>query len=133
MNKLINPRKKATQTPSEIVPKSGIRASWDHLWVAGRAKERSNWEKSTAKVYILREKYACKQIAKARNLDKYTDFQVVTPGPLSFANVSVDLVYSKDAIIHISDKNILAADVYRVLKPGGRFSVSTSTMAVPID
>lgn len=48
----------------------------------------------------------------------------VTPGPLDFADGSFDVVFSKDSIIHIPDKDALAADVFRVLEPGGWFAAS---------
>jgi phosphoethanolamine N-methyltransferase len=48
----------------------------------------------------------------------------VTPGPFPYADQSFDLVFSKDSIIHIPDKEALAAEVFRVLKPGGIFAAS---------
>ena len=66
----------------------------------------------------------CKQLAKTRNIDQHTDSQLVTPGPLPFADNSIDLVFSKDSIIHIEDKNMLAVDICRILKPGGWFAAS---------
>jgi len=48
----------------------------------------------------------------------------VTPGPLPFDADSFDVVFSKDSILHIPDKAVLAADVFRVLRPGGRFAAS---------
>ena len=48
----------------------------------------------------------------------------VTPGPLPFPDGEFDAVFSKDSIIHIQDKHALMADVFRVLKPGGRFLAS---------
>ncbi len=48
----------------------------------------------------------------------------VEPGPLQFADARFDIVFSKDAIVHIPDKQALAADVFRVLKPGGVFVAS---------
>jgi phosphoethanolamine N-methyltransferase len=48
----------------------------------------------------------------------------VAPGPLPFPPGSVDLVFSKDSIVHIPDKVALMAEVFRVLKPGGRFIAS---------
>jgi phosphoethanolamine N-methyltransferase len=53
----------------------------------------------------------------------------VTPGPLDFPDHSFDVVYSKDSIIHIPDKEALAADVFRVLKPGGWFAASDWLMS----
>jgi phosphoethanolamine N-methyltransferase len=40
------------------------------------------------------------------------------------ADASFEAVTSKDSIIHIADKHALAADVYRVLEPGGWFAAS---------
>lgn len=51
-------------------------------------------------------------------------FQAVEPGPLPFAGESFDVVFSKDAMIHIQDKAALYAEVLRVLKPGGHFIAS---------
>jgi SAM-dependent methyltransferase len=46
------------------------------------------------------------------------------PGPLPFPAGSFDVVFSKDAIIHIPDKEALFADIHRLLRPGGRFVAS---------
>ena len=46
-------------------------------------------------------------------------FQTVTPGPLPFADGSFDVVFSKDAMVHIADKESLFVEVFRVLRPGG--------------
>jgi phosphoethanolamine N-methyltransferase len=43
----------------------------------------------------------------------------VAPGPLPFAAGAFDLVFSKDAMVHIEDKESLFADISRVLRPGG--------------
>lgn len=48
----------------------------------------------------------------------------VTPGPLAFSDASFDIVYSKDSIIHIPDKEALAVEVFRILRPGGWFAAS---------
>ena len=48
----------------------------------------------------------------------------VEPGPMPLPDASVDIVFSKDSIVHIPDKEALAADAFRVLKPGGWFVVS---------
>ena len=61
--------------------------------------------------------------AKARvdkaGLSDRVAFQLVDPGPLPMADNSFDIVFSKDAMLHITDKPALFADVYRVLRPGG--------------
>lgn len=48
----------------------------------------------------------------------------VSPGPFPFPDASVDVVFSKDSIIHIPDKDAMAAEAFRVLKPGGQFAAS---------
>ena len=52
------------------------------------------------------------------------EIRLVEPGPLPFAPASVDVVFSKDSIVHIPDKEVLAADIFRVLRPGGWFVAS---------
>ena len=52
------------------------------------------------------------------------EIRQVEPGPLPFADTSIDIVFSKDSIVHIADKESLAADVFRVLRPGGWFVAS---------
>src|SRR3546814_4532350 len=52
------------------------------------------------------------------------DFRLVEPGPLPFAAGRFDAVFSKDALIHIPDKQGLYAEVLRVLRPGGAFAAS---------
>lgn len=48
----------------------------------------------------------------------------VAPGPLDFDDRSFDVVFSKDAMIHIADKDVLFAEVLRVLEPDGWFAAS---------
>ena len=50
--------------------------------------------------------------------------QEVVPGPIPAADENFDIVFSKDSIVHITDKYSLAQDVYRLLSPGGWFVAS---------
>lgn len=52
------------------------------------------------------------------------ELKLVEPGPLVFPDGSFDIVFSKDSMIHIPDKQALFHEVYRVLKPGGVFAAS---------
>jgi ubiquinone/menaquinone biosynthesis C-methylase UbiE len=51
-------------------------------------------------------------------------FELVEPGALPFPDRSFDLVFSKDAMVHIEDKPALYREVMRVLRPGGAFLAS---------
>ena len=65
-----------------------------------------------------------KLLAQKYSLAEQARFICVEPGPLPFDDGSFDIVTSKDSIIHIADKHLLAADVFRVLRPGGWFVAS---------
>lgn len=62
--------------------------------------------------------------AEKRGLVGIVDFQQVTPGRLPFEDGTFDVVFSKDAIVHIPDKETLFRDLFRVLRPGGWFAAS---------
>jgi len=69
-------------------------------------------------------------IAKAREraaaggLSDRVEFLQADPGPLPFGEAVFDAVFSKDAIVHIADKEAVFAEIFRVLKPGGFFAAS---------
>jgi SAM-dependent methyltransferase len=58
------------------------------------------------------------RIARSALKDRI-EIRRIEPGPLPFADASFDLVFGKDAWLHIPDKAAFFADVFRVLKPGG--------------
>ncbi len=64
------------------------------------------------------------QIVVRRGLQDRVLLKRVEPGPLPFDDESFDVVFSKDAIIHIHDKDALFRDIYRVLRPGGCIALS---------
>jgi len=57
--------------------------------------------------------------AKENGLGEQLRFKCVEPGPLPFEDASFDVVFSKDAMVHIGDKETLFEEVFRVLSPGG--------------
>ena len=63
-------------------------------------------------------------LADKHNVSHICQFQRVDPGPLPFDPESFDVVFSKDAIIHIPDKVSLAKTVYEVLRRDGWFMAS---------
>ncbi len=72
---------------------------------------RSSWKSARA-------------LISAKGLAERVRFQLVEPGPLPFPDASFDVVFSKDAMVHIEDKAALYAEVLRVLKPGGWFTAA---------
>ena len=67
---------------------------------------------------------AARTLVSAKGLAQRVTFQLVAPGPLPFPDASFDVVFSKDAMVHIEDKAALYAEVLRVLKPGGWFTAA---------
>ena len=63
-------------------------------------------------------------LVAAKGLTDRIGLVKVAPGPLPFPTGTFDVVFSKDSIIHIPDKQALMAEVARVLKPGGWFLAS---------
>lgn len=67
---------------------------------------------------------AAERRVQEAGLESRVTIREVIPGPFDFPDQSFDLVYSKDSIIHIPDKEALAAEVFRILRPGGWFAAS---------
>ncbi|SPJ30610.1 class I SAM-dependent methyltransferase [Falsiruegeria mediterranea] len=67
---------------------------------------------------------AARQRVRDAGLEGRVEIIEVSPGPMPFDAEMFDVVFSKDSIIHIPDKATLAAEVLRVLKPGGVFAAS---------
>ncbi len=63
-------------------------------------------------------------LVAARGLTGRIGLVKVVPGPLPFPPGTFDVVFSKESIVHIPDKRALMVEVFRVLKPGGRFLAS---------
>ncbi len=72
---------------------------------------------------------AARKFVARLGLSQRVEIRRVDPGPLDVADQSLDLVYSKDSIIHIPDKESLCQDVFRVLNPGGWFAASDWLMS----
>lgn len=62
--------------------------------------------------------------ASKRGLSARVSFVHAPPGPLPFADETFDFAFSKDALLHVPDKDALFAEIFRVLKAGGVFAAS---------
>jgi phosphoethanolamine N-methyltransferase len=62
--------------------------------------------------------------AARQGLEDRVSFVQGPPGPLPFTDASFEIVFSKDALLHVPDKDALFAEIFRVLKPGGVFAAS---------
>jgi len=67
---------------------------------------------------------AARQRAEAAGLGERIEIRQVEPGPFPLDDASLDIVFSKDSIIHVADKEWLAREAFRVLRPGGWFVAS---------
>jgi phosphoethanolamine N-methyltransferase len=65
-----------------------------------------------------------RQRVEAAGLGDRIEIRQVEPGPFPLDDASLDIVFSKDSIIHVADKEWLAREAFRVLRPGGWFVAS---------
>ena len=60
----------------------------------------------------------------AAGLSDRVDLRHCAPGPLALDDASLDVVFSKDSLIHVADKDAVFRDYCRVLRPGGWLAMS---------
>ncbi len=59
-----------------------------------------------------------------KQLGDRVEFIRTAPGRLPFADENFDIVFSKDALVHVGDKESIFSEFFRVLKPGGLVAAS---------
>lgn len=67
---------------------------------------------------------AARKRAAERGMEGHVSFVQAGPGRLPFEDGRFDVVFSKDALVHVPDKEALFGEVFRVLSPGGVFAAS---------
>src|SRR4051794_24707620 len=67
---------------------------------------------------------AARRHAAKKGLSTRANFIHGAPGPLPFADATFDVVFSKDALLHVPDKDALFREIFRVLGPGGVLAAS---------
>ena len=66
-----------------------------------------------------------KKMVETAGVAEQIHCQLVSPGPyLPFPDKQFDVVFSKDSIIHIPEKEVIYAEMFRMLKPGGQLAFS---------
>ncbi|TCL71170.1 methyltransferase domain-containing protein [Rhizobium sp. BK251] len=65
-----------------------------------------------------------RRAAQEAGLAGAVTFVEAPPGRLPFEDGSFDVVFSKDALVHVPDKEALFREIFRVLEPGGTFAAS---------
>lgn len=65
-----------------------------------------------------------RRLARKAGLEDRIQWCLVQPGPFPFPDEDFDIVFSKDALIHVPAKQALYADILRVLRPGGTYAAS---------
>ncbi|RUV77929.1 methyltransferase domain-containing protein [Mesorhizobium sp. M1A.F.Ca.IN.020.30.1.1] len=64
---------------------------------------------------------SARELVAKKGLSGRVTFNLITPGKLPFTDASFDIVFSKDAMLHVADKPALYVEIFRVLKNGGCF------------
>ncbi len=67
---------------------------------------------------------AARDAARNRDLADRLEFISSEPGPLPFRDAAFDFVFSKDAIVDLTEKAPVFSELYRVTRPGGHIIVS---------
>src|SRR3954468_12548058 len=62
-----------------------------------------------------------RQLCRKACLSGRIELTLVEPGPLPFEDASFDVVFTKDALLHMPDKLVAFREIHRVLWPGGVF------------
>jgi phosphoethanolamine N-methyltransferase len=62
-----------------------------------------------------------RRLCEAARLCDRVSFELVAAGPLPFADGAFDIVFTKDALLHVPGKIGMFREITRVLRPGGRF------------
>ncbi|MFT5113000.1 MAG: SAM-dependent methyltransferase [Parasphingorhabdus sp.] len=70
--------------------------------------------------YLLRRG---RELVTSKGLQDRIVLKQVEPGALEFESSSLDIVFSKDSLVHVRNKSAIYAEIFRILKPGGYMAV----------
>ncbi|MFQ5796960.1 MAG: class I SAM-dependent methyltransferase [Candidatus Bipolaricaulia bacterium] len=65
----------------------------------------------------------CRRLARQTKVDRWMEFLQADATALNLPDESVDVIMTRSVLIYVQDKRKVAEEFFRVLRPGGRFSI----------
>jgi ubiquinone/menaquinone biosynthesis C-methylase UbiE len=65
----------------------------------------------------------CRRLAREMQADSQIEFLLSDAASLALGDEAVDVVMTRSVLIYVQDKQKVAEEFFRVLRPGGRFSI----------
>jgi len=110
--------------PGEIVLDVGVGAGGSALYMAKKYGVHVKGVDLSSNMLNIAEKYKEELPKDVQSRLQFVKLDVTT---VEFPNNSFDVIYSRDTLMHISDKQTLFKKFYQWLRPGGRLFITDYT------